>query len=254
MIASDLAMALDPLLFARCSGFHPDIWQADLLCSPSPQNILLCSRQAGKSTVTSFLALHQALFYPRSLILLLAPAERQSKELFNDKLKRQYQRLSENVPVVKARQESALEMAFNNGSRICALPGKEATIRGFSSVNLLVVDEASRVPDDLYRAVRPMLAVSQGRLVLLSTPYGKRGFFHEEWSNGGPNWKRVKVTAEQCPRISKEFLESERKALGDRDFRQEYLCSFEETLDSVFSYEAIQAVLDTSVKPLWSES
>lgn len=172
IVASDLALALDPLLFARASGFDPDPWQADLLCSSHTQTILNCSRQAGKSTVTAFLALHRALFWPGSLILLVAPAERQSKELFNDKLKRHYEDLKRRVTVVKARQESVLEMTFGNGSRIVALPGKEATVRGFSSVAMLIVDEASRVPDSLYRAVRPMLAVSKGRIVVLSTPFG----------------------------------------------------------------------------------
>lgn len=60
------------------------------------------------------------------------------------------------------------------------------------------------------------------------------------------------MTALQCPRISKEFLAQEQRALGARDYRQEYLCSFEETVDSVFSHESIQAALDDSIKPLWS--
>jgi hypothetical protein len=45
---------------------------------------------------------------------------------------------------------------------------------------MLVIDEASRVDDTLYLAVRPLLAVSGGRLVALSTPFGKRGWFHDE--------------------------------------------------------------------------
>jgi len=52
------------------------------------------------------------------------------------------------------------------------LPGSEATIRGFSAVALLRVDQAARVSDDLYVAIRPMLAVSGGKLWLMSTPSG----------------------------------------------------------------------------------
>ncbi|MDQ3175559.1 MAG: hypothetical protein M3Q91_17935, partial [Acidobacteriota bacterium] len=89
---------------------------------------------------------------------------------------------------VAVASESALELEFSNSSRIVALPGKESTIRGFSGVSLLIVDEASRVPDELYQAVRPMLAVSGGDIVLLSTPFGKRGFFHHEWTEGGADW------------------------------------------------------------------
>jgi hypothetical protein len=142
-------------------------------------------------------------------------------------------------------------LEFTNLSRIVALPGKEATIRGFSGVSLLIVDEASRVPDELYMAVRPMLAVSGGDILLLSTPFGKRGFFHHEWTEGGADWQRVKITAHDCPRIPPEWLEQERRQIGDWWFRQEYLIEFTETSDQVFSYEEIQRALDDSVTPLF---
>ena len=69
-----------------------------------------------------------------------------------------------------------------------ALPGNEMTTRGYSDVGLLVVDEASRVSDELYYSIRPMLAVSGGRLIALSTPWGARGWFHAAWTGGGRNW------------------------------------------------------------------
>src|SRR5205807_666528 len=119
------------------------------------------------------------------------------------------------------------ELCLTNFSRIVCLPCKEETIRGYSRVSLLVIDEAARVPDDLYRAVRPMLAVSNGRLICLSTPYGKRGFFHQAWANGGADWARIEVPAERISRITPEFLAGERRALGASWFRQEYGCSFE---------------------------
>ncbi|HZS09424.1 MAG TPA: phage terminase large subunit [Blastocatellia bacterium] len=246
-IAADLALTLDPALLAIRSGLAPDKWQADLLRSDAKQMILLCSRQSGKSTTTSFLALHQAIYRPGSLVLLLAPALRQSQELFR-KLKAAYNTISDTAPLT---EESALRLEFSNGSRIICLPGKEATIRGFSGVSLLVVDEASRVEDALYASIRPMLAVSGGRIILLSTPFGKRGFFFEEWQNGGDAWHRAKVTAEQCPRISREFLEQEKRSIGDWWFRQEYLCEFVDSIDQVFSTEDIMRALDPELKPLF---
>ncbi|HZS10390.1 MAG TPA: terminase family protein [Blastocatellia bacterium] len=246
-IAADLAMTLDPTLLAIRSGLAPDKWQADLLRSNARQLILLCSRQSGKSTTTSFLALHQAIYQPGSLVLLLAPALRQSQELFR-KLKSAYNTISDTAPLT---EESALRLEFSNESRIICLPGKEQTIRGFSGVSLLVVDEASRVEDALYASIRPMLAVSGGRIILLSTPFGKRGFFFEEWQNGGAAWHRAKVTAEQCPRISREFLEQEKRSIGDWWFRQEYLCEFVDSIDQVFSTEDIMRALDPELKPLF---
>jgi hypothetical protein len=115
-----------------------------------------------------------------------------------------------NLPgaAVAAVQESALRIEFQNQSRIVALPGEsDATIRGYSDARLLVIDEAARVPDSLYTATRPMLAVSGGRLVCLSTPYGRRGWFFEEWTAGG-DWQRTRIEARECPRISPGFLEA----------------------------------------------
>ena len=141
-------------------------------------------------------------------------------------------------------------MELANGSRIEALPGTEKTIRGFSGVDLLLVDEASRVADELYYAVRPMLAVSGGRLMMLTTPYGRRGVFFEEWTSG-EGWKRYEVPASQCPRIPASFLEEERRALPRRDYRQEYECSFEETDDQVFAHADVQAAISEEVTPLF---
>ena len=81
-------------------------------------------------------------------------------------------------------------------------------------ISILVIDEAARVPDELYRAVRPMMAVWQGRLICLSTPYGRRGFFHDCWANGGDDWARIEVPAERVGRITQAFLEQERRAHG----------------------------------------
>jgi hypothetical protein len=240
----------DAVLMANRAGIVPDAWQSDLLRSNAKQMILLCSRQAGKSTVTSILGLHEAIYKPNSLILLLSPSLRQSQELFR-KLQDVYSAI--NSPMLpEATEESALRLELSNGSRIVALPGKEATIRGFSAVSLLIIDEASRVEDGLYSSVRPMLAVSGGRIILLSTPFGKRGFFHAEWTDG-QDWRKVKITAEQCPRIDKEWLQRERAMIGDWWYRQEYFCEFVETMDSVFSFDDIQAAIDDDLQPLFGE-
>jgi hypothetical protein len=239
--------ALSPVTLAAHAGFTLDDWQRAVLLSDASSTIILASRQAGKSTVSSIRALHRALYTPASLVLLLAPSYRQSKELFR-KVKDALAALPFTAPLTS---ESALELEFTNLSRIVALPGKEATIRGFSGVSLLIVDEASRVSDELYQAIRPMLAVSGGDILLLSTPFGKRGFFHHEWTEGGEDWHRTKVTANDCPRIPRNWLEQERQSIGDWWYRQEYMTEFVESVDSVFRYEDIQRALDPKVTPLF---
>ena len=238
----------DPSLILSEAGMSPDPWQAQALREPSPRTLLLCGRQCGKSQTAAALALKTALLTPPALVLLLSPTLRQSGELYRDKVLRLFNALGRPVPVV---QESALQMTLGNGSRVISLPGTEGTIRGYSGVSLLVVDEASRVPDDLYRAVRPMLATSRGQLVALSTPFGKRGWFWEEWERGA-GWERVRVTADRCPRIPADFLAEESRALGPRWFAQEYLCSFEETVDAVFLQSDIDAAFSADL-PLFVE-
>jgi len=243
------ALRADPSYILAEAGLAPDPWQAAVLCSTAPRLLLLASRQAGKSSVAAALALRTALVRPRSPVLLLSPSLRQSHELFR-KVTNLYRALGRPGVVVA---ENALQVEFANGSRVLALPGTEATIRGFSDVAVLIIDEAARVADALYCAVRPMLAVSQGRLVALSTPFGKRGWFYEEWVGDG-TWERVQISAEQCRRIGPEFLAEERKALGERWFRQEYLTSFEDASGAVFASADIQAALCDDVQPLFAEA
>jgi hypothetical protein len=248
LLGTGEAPALDALTLAAYAGFTLDDWQRDVLLSDAHQIILLVTRQGGKSTVSSIRALHRALYTPASLVLLLAPSYRQSKELFR-KVKDALAALPFSVALAS---ESALELEFTNLSRIVALPGKEATIRGFSGVSLLIVDEASRVPDELYQAIRPMLAVSGGDIVLLSTPFGKRGFFHHEWAEGGARWRRTKIIADDCPRIPRVWLEEERMQIGDFWFEQEYLCEFKDDVSAVFRYEDIQNAMVDTIEPQWS--
>src|SRR5262245_15768898 len=219
----NLSLLMDPAKLFEMQGWQTDPWQRDLLRSKAPRILLNCCRQAGKSTTVAALALHRALYEPGSLVLLLSRSQRQSSELFRkviefyDAAKRP----------VQATSESALSLELINGSRVLSLPGQEENIRGFSGVGLLIIDEAARVPDDLYRAVRPMIAVSGGRLILLSTPFGRRGFFHDAWTDYWGGWRRVDVPARQVPRISNEFLQEELRLFGRSWFEQEFNCSFE---------------------------
>lgn len=207
----------DALALATRAGITPDRWQAELLESDANSILLNCCRQSGKSTMSAVLAVHTAISEDGALVLLLSPALRQSQELFR-KAQDVYRLANVAMPM---RAESALSLELANGSRIVSLPGTEKTIRGYSAVRLVVIDEASRVPDDFYYAVRPMLAVSGGRIIAPSTPFGLHGWWYDAW-HSDEDWQRVKVTAGECPRLPSAFLEAERKALGDNWYRQEY--------------------------------
>lgn len=237
---SGLRRALDPVILAEDAGIKPDPWQRNLLRSASDRILINASRQSGKSTTCGVLAAHKAAFTPRSLVLLLSPSLRQSQELFS--------KTKAALPD-RPQRESSLSLELVNGSRVISLPGSEKTIRGYSGAALLIVDEAARVDDGLYYAVRPMMAVACGTLILLSTPHGKRGAFFDAW-NSGEEWERYEVPAEACPRISPEFLEEERRSMPERFYLQEYCCEFVETEDQVFAYEIVRGAVTPEVSPL----
>src|SRR5262249_53536974 len=133
------------------------------------------------SSVAAVLAVDTALRQPGSLVLLVSRALRQSQELFKKCLDT-YRALGRPVA---AEAETRLTLELQGGSRIVSLPSTEASVRGFSAVRLLIFDEAARVPDELYFALRPVLAVSGGRVLAMSTPFGRRGWWFVEWTAGG---------------------------------------------------------------------
>jgi hypothetical protein len=140
-------------------------------------------------------------------------------------------------------------LELSNGSRIVSLPGKQESVRAFSAVSFMIIDEAAQVNDELYRAVRPMLAVSRGSLIALSTPFGKRGWFYNSWANG-TDWYKVMITANDCPRISQRFLDSERTEIGEWWVKQEYFCEFVDAEDQVFSHDLIMEAITPDIKAL----
>lgn len=228
------------------AGLTPDPWQRDLFAGTWARCLLNCCRQSGKTTASAALALETALSTPNSLVLILAPARRQSKEFLHT-VRTLYRDAG---PQTKVEKWSELRLGFENGARIIALPGRESTVRGYSA-DLVISDESARVPDELYAAVRPMLAVSDGRFVALSTPAGKRGWFYLAWTDPEQQWEQVKTTAYDCPRLSDEFLEQERREMGDWQFRQEYLCEFHDDEQQLFRTEDIEAALTNDLEPLF---
>jgi len=231
---------INPENVFKTRGLDPDAWQVRVAneIKTTESILLLCSRQAGKSETDAALALLTILLTPPALILFLSKASRQAQELLKYKFMPMYRPWEKYAPLKKDNED---EKIFVNGSRIVVLPDNEGTIRSFSSVNLIVLDEASRVSDSLYRAVRPMLAVSRGRIIASTTAFGQRGWFYEEWSDLRRNWKRINVKGTDCRRLTPKFLADERMKMGDRWYKQEYLNDFASPIGSVFSEEDIKA-------------
>jgi hypothetical protein len=226
-----------------------DPWQERVLKSNARQKILNTSRQVGKSTVVAALMLHKAMFTPESLSLIFAPTERQAKEVFA-KVSRFYLAAAGALTPAAVRR---MGLNLDNGSRIKAMPATETTVRGFTA-DLVVIDEAAYTKDAFYESILPSLAISEGELVLASTPHGERGFFYYEWEQG-EDWVRYEVPATECPRIQPEFLEQERRRRSERYFLQEYMCKFMPTKGQVFSRELVQGARQRGegIEPLFKE-
>jgi len=227
-------------------GFVADERQRMVLDSTAKRGILNCSRQWGKSTVVSAKAVHRAFTEPKCLVLVASPSERQTGEF----MRKTEEFLEALKLAIRGDGYNSLSFLLPNGSRIVGLPGKEASVRGFSAVSLLLIDEASVVLDEMYKSLRPMLAVKDGDLWMMSTPRGTRGFFWDTWVNGGPQWERIMAPVTECPRIKSTFLEDERRVIGDAWFRQEYLCEFIDDRTGWFKRHVVEAALDDDLEPL----
>ncbi len=266
-----------------------DPWQRDLIemyrDNPTRKSLVCCSRQTGKSQTAAALALRTAICQDEATVLIISRALRQSAEVlrkvrqfyygmkglkamgygsgrqrgkyqrpigvrkWQDKESRETEQELKRLEKDQAVSDSVLQMEFSNGSRIISLPCKSETTVGFSAIAMLIMDEAARIPDETYHFLSPTRAVSQGGLVALSTPFGKRGWFWEGWSRCEDAkqfegkivpWHQVKVTVDQCERIDPDWLEEERQDIGERWFSQEYQCSFVDTIDTVFAHDDVK--------------
>ena len=227
-----------PFRFSLALNFPADYRQVEVLVCPSRRVAVCCTRQWGKSTLAAIKALHHGLVHPGSLVLIASRTKRQAGELLR-KVLDFAQTLGLPVPRAHGHSDSLL---LPNHSRIIALPGKPDSIRCFSAVSLLIVDEAAFVPDSLYHALRPMIATApQATVWLLSTPNGQKGFFYHEWTSADPVWSRFTVPANECPRISDAFLAEERRLHGPAAFNREYMCEFGSSGDSFFEMEGYEA-------------
>lgn len=247
-LARDLRRAIDKVSFAADCGLTAlDDWQRRLLCSTSHRILGLCSRQSGKTTIVANRVLHRLVYDP-GLALIVCPAERQSGEFFRAFM-RQYRAL-DGAP--KAIRETTLQLELENGSRIVALPGSGETIRSFSAPKTVVLDEAAFTTTDIIGAVVPMLAtVPDGDLIAISNAGAAAGWFHEQWQST-EGWEKFRITADQCPRISAEYLARAQRELGPLIYAREFNCEFTSDDASIFDQALIGRIFTSEVKPLWS--
>lgn len=180
---------------------------------------------------------------------MFSPTEDQSKE-FLGYVREMNEELGCPVPLIR---ESLSELAWANGSRIKAKADSPRGSRGFTP-NMIVVDEGAQVSDELYLSIKPMMVLGQAEMIILSTPFGKSGWFFDIWDDERKlsQWQPFKVTAYECPRIDRAILADHAATMPPRWFNQEFLCEFNDAVDAVFGREVIEraAKLDDAYLPL----
>lgn len=241
-----LGYALDPARHFEVLNHNPDAWQADVLKRKNPRRNTICctSRQVGKSTVISVKAANRVCYTPDALVIVTAPVERQAKELYR-KIKHCIER-TPGAPAIVTK--NAVEMEMQNGSRVVCLPGKAENLAGYSAPDLVIIDEACYAKDNLYNTVSPMLAVSGGEMVLISTPFIRQGFFFDIWTDpeSSIKWDKYEISAPEVSRIKADFLAEERRRLGEWWFNSQYMCKFQEAQDSLITDDMIMRAFRSS--------
>lgn len=216
----EIAYRIDPVSWVReVLGVEPARWQMEFLRAPLGASLLaLTARQVGKTTTAAWAMAHAAVYLPGSLSVVACPAQRQSAEA----VRRVREYIVKAGGILKADHVYGLELT--NGSRVLALPGSDDSIRGLTVDAWIVADEAARLTPDLISALRPMRARRpHTRLAMLSTAWSRTDPFWTAWESEDPSWIRLKATADMPGWFSKEFLEQERRGLGENRYKREYL-------------------------------
>lgn len=230
-------------------GVDPFEYQAEFMDHPSDRKAFVSGRRVGKSRTAGWMALWKAATYAGAEVLITAKAKRQSMELFN-----QIENEIRDSPVSEAQwglvDATRTELNFDNGSRILALPvGRDGSnIRGYGGTdNMVIVDEAAFIDDSIFQQVfSPMMAVGNGDFILLSTPFGKKGYLYNRFKED--DWHTVQVPTSANPMVDESFIEEQRRTLTNTQFQQEILGQFVENVNAFFNREDLVGCAENPVE------
>ncbi|MEM2257830.1 MAG: terminase family protein, partial [Candidatus Caldarchaeum sp.] len=220
-------------------------WQKKWLDDDRRFRIMLKSRAVGGSFIIALESFLLSLLRPGSVTLLVSYSMRQSLELFR-KVKEHINnwrglriRAGDDVYSFTATlSETKTQVEFQNGSRIVSLPNNPDAIRGYRA-DMVYIDEAAMFKNDfaIKSAVIPTIAGREGRLSLISTPKGRRGWFYEAWTSDTFSKHQVHYT--EAPHITPQDLEGMRASMNPLEWEQEMEMKFLDELNAVFPYELI---------------
>lgn len=224
-------------------------YQKRFIDDESRFRLVLKSRQVGGSFMIAVEAFLHCLLFPSSTVLLVSRSMRQSVELMRKvktivyELSKARVRDGDTLYTVKIERETETLIEFSNGSRIISLPNNPDTIRGYTA-NMVYVDEAAMFKNDeeIRKAVVFTTVATDGRITLVSTPKGKRGWFYEAYQEP-EKWSIHRIHYSQAPHLGQE-IEELRKTLTELDWRQEMELEFLDEAAALFPYDLILAATE----------
>lgn len=234
----------DVRVFADLIGHPLTAVQAAALALESWLTAIVGVRQSGKSRSLSILAAWAAFRRARTRVLVISSGEDGAKRLLGE-----VRGIVTGSPLLSASlvDESASLIVLSNGSEIRSVPASERQVRGWS-VDLLILDEAALISDDLVQAAIPTTAARpDARVVAASTPRASTGWFYETALAGmGEPSERVRTfrwSVEDAPWISRSAIEHARATLPANRFAAEYLAEFTSAVDAYFDQADILAAV-----------
>ncbi len=237
----DESILMSPTLFAmKVLNITPIRYQAEFLEDESPNIIIVGGRKIGKSTMLAIKSLWMAFVKPDQDILIMAPTYKQSKIVYE-----QIMAFIERVAFIRKHtmKFNIEEIKFDNNSFIRCLTASHTGegSRGYSAT-MIIFDEAAFIPDRVFTAVEPALAVKGMQLILSSTPAGKRGYFYNSYANNpvSHRWHVYKVKSSESPLVTADYLNEQRLTMSENDYAQEFETAF---IDSVGQYYPLELVM-----------
>lgn len=241
----------DPVTFSKLIlSFNPFEYQEKLLRDESKRICACMGRQTGKSTTISAKAIHFAITNSNTTTLIVSATLRQSMLMFDKMLS--FIEINELIRSYIA-YRSRTRIQLKNGSWIIALPcGRTgATLRGHTA-KLIILDEAAFIPEEVINnAVLPMIATTNGNVWMLSTPYDREHIFYRAFND--PTWSIYHLPSSVNPLISKEFLEEQKRLVGETNYKQEYEAQFVDDVNAYFPMTLVRPCIDNDLPEMYPD-
>ncbi len=204
------------------------------------RNLILCaSRQSGKTSVTTVIILHTALYSQNKTIAILANKGPTARDILK-RIKTAYEYIPDFLkPGVKEWNKGRVE--FENGSVIMAEASSSDNIRG-QSISLLYIDEHAFIRgwDEFSASVLPTLSSgTTTKMVFSSTPHGLNHFYHyvESARKGINDFELVEVPWQRVPGRDEAWRQKTLAELNydELKFAQEYSLDFQGSSGTLIS-------------------